>query len=61
MAENYPVIRLSPIVYARVTAIKKTLTAEKQRQVTYTEVVNELVECWEVSDRVRADIAKAGK
>lgn len=61
MAVNDPVFRVAPIVHARITAIKNTLARERGRQVTATEVLNELAECWEASDRVRADIAKAGK
>lgn len=57
--DKAPPIRTAPATYARVTAIKQEMEREKQRQVTYDEVLGELVKLWDTTGALMADVRKA--
>jgi hypothetical protein len=46
MAWDQAVMRVSPVTYQRVTDIKTAMQDAKRRQVTYSEVLDQLVETW---------------
>lgn len=48
--ETSPPFRVAPVVRARIDAIKARFEAEKQRQVTYTEVFEALVDSFETAE-----------
>lgn len=41
-------MKVNPVTYRRVTSVKKIMEHDKQRQVTYSEVVDELVRGYEM-------------
>lgn len=47
MAWDQATMKVSPATYARVTTIKQAMEGKKQRQVTYSEVLDQLAETWE--------------
>jgi hypothetical protein len=47
MAWDQATMKVSPMTYQRVTVIKQLMETEKQRQVTYSEVLEELARTWE--------------
>ena len=54
--DKAPPIRTAPATYARVTAIKQEMERKKQRQVTYDEVLGELVRVFEATSGLMRDI-----
>jgi UDP-N-acetylglucosamine:LPS N-acetylglucosamine transferase len=46
MAWDKATMKVSPATYAAVTAIKQELEAGKQRQVTYSETLDEMAKAW---------------
>lgn len=60
MAFEQRVMKVNPATYDRVTLVKLAMEKEKQRQVTYAEVLDYLVNHWETLDRIAYDIRTAG-
>lgn len=61
MAWDQAVMKISPPVFARVTAVKQAMEEEKKRQVTYSEVIDYLVTHWETMDQLTTGIREAGR
>lgn len=61
MAFAQTVIKVGGATHQRVTAVKRQLEQARGRQVTYAEVVDELVRHWEASARLLQDVKEAGR
>ena len=55
------VIAVSGPTYARLTQIQGVMRAAKQRQVTYSEVVDELIKVWDQTAALLDDLKGAGR
>jgi uncharacterized membrane-anchored protein YhcB (DUF1043 family) len=61
MAFKPVVMRVSPSVYKKLSAIKFELEHERQRQVSYTEVAEELVAHYQATAQLLRDVKAAGQ
>lgn len=52
-------LKVSPLTQAELIAIKKLLEADKQRQVSYSETIDELALAWRQA-RLERDVKAAG-
>jgi hypothetical protein len=55
------VLKVSQPVYQRLTAIRAAMSGEKQRPVTYGEVLEELAWLWESTSALLPDLKEAGR
>jgi hypothetical protein len=59
--EKAPAIKVSPLTYRELTAVKNELAAAKQRQVTYSEAIDELVHRYRAPAELLRDVKEAGR
>lgn len=54
-------MKVSRVTYGRVAAVKTRIEEERQRQVSFAEVLDILVDHWEATERLVRDAREAGR